>query len=575
MTNKELFQRLFAIIKPYNKLLTIAVVTMILYSGFQTVQAWLLKPVIDELFIKKDIDMLLLLPIVIIVIFFLKGCCYYTYTFLLEKAGQSIVQQLRIDIFSHIHKQPLSFFHKYPTGTLISRVISDVTLMQQAVSNALVGVARDFLQIIFLLGLVFYLNWKLAMVTFIILPIATIPIVKFGKLFRKLSVKTQEETAKVSDRLYETITGNRIVKAFCRENYEIIRFQKQISTLFTVIIKVAKYKSMQHPLMEFIGGIAVSFIVWFGGKEVIEGVTTPGEFFSFLVALVAAYDPMKGVSKVNPAIQQGLAAATRIFTLLDEQPAITDKKDAEELPPFSDRIDIRKISFSYEPGIPIMRDISLSVPIGQALAIVGPSGGGKTTLTNLLPRFLDIQEGSITIDGKDIRDVTLTSLRNQIAMVTQQTILFNDSIRNNIRYGAPEASDHDVEKAAEAAYATGFIENCPQGFDTIIGEGGTRLSGGERQRISIARAILKNAPILILDEATSALDTESEREVQQALENLMRNKTTLVIAHRLSTIKNCDKIIVIKEGKIVEQGTHEELLELHGTYEILYRMQYK
>ena len=575
MTNKEILHRLYDIIKPFRSLLAIAMVTMVVYSLFTTAQAWILKPVIDDMFIKKDMTMLVLLPFGIVLIFFMKAVSYYVYTFLLEKVGQSIIQGLRVRIFEHIHKQPLSFFHHHSTGTLISRVISDVALMQQAVSNALVGIIRDFFQIIFLLSLVFYLNWKLAMITFVILPVAAFPIVKFGKLFRRLSIRTQEETAKVSDRLYETITGNRIVKAFCREGYEVDRFRNQVETLFSVIIKDARFRTVQHPLMEFIGGIAIAFIIWFGGKEVIQDVSTPGEFFSFLVALIAAYEPVKGVSRINLAIQQGLAAATRVFTMLDIEPEIADRKDAVELPPFTREIEFADIGFEYEDNTPVLNNISLTVPVGEALAIVGSSGGGKTTLTNLIPRFLDIRDGAIKIDGHDIRDVTLSSLRSQIAVVTQQTILFNDTVRNNIAYGDLSASEEDIRKAATAAYALDFIEGLPKGFDPVIGEGGARLSGGERQRVSIARAILKNAPILILDEATSALDTESEREVQKALENLMKNKTTFVIAHRLSTIKNCDRIIVIKDGRIMEQGTHDQLLKLHGEYELLYNMQYK
>ncbi len=549
--------------------------TMVFFSGFTAAQAWILKPVIDDIFVKKDITVLALLPFGIIMIFLMKAVSYYVYTFLLMFVGQSVIRDMRIRIFHHIHTQPLSFFHAFPTGTLISRVISDVNLMQQAVSNALVGCLRDFFQIIFLLGLVFYLNWKLAMFTFVILPIAAYPIITFGKKFRKLSTKTQEETANVSDGLYETITGNRIVKAFSREKYEDERFGEQIHRLFTVIIQDAKLRSLQHPLMELIGGVAIAAIIWFGGKEVIQGTATPGTFFSFLTALIAAYEPVKGVSKINPAIQQGMAAANRVFTLLDIKPEIADKPEAGTLQPFQQKIDFIDVNFSYEDETKVITNLNLTVPRGEALAIVGSSGGGKTTLTNLIPRFLDIQSGSIRIDGSDIRDVTMASLREQIAIVTQQTILFNDTVLSNIAYGDLNATTEEIRKAAEAAHALGFIEKLPDGFETVIGEGGARLSGGERQRISIARAILKNAPILILDEATSALDTESEREVQKALENLMKDKTTFVIAHRLSTIVNCDRIIVIKEGSIVEEGTHEHLLAKKGEYELLYNMQYK
>ena len=574
MTNKEILLRLYRTIKPYQSKLIIAMIAMIFVASFTGMQAYLVKDLLDKIFMEKNLFFLKLLPVVVVFVFFFKGIAYYIYTFLLEQVGQSVIRDFRQEIFVHIHKQSLSFFTKMPTGTLMSRIISDVTLMQSAVSNALVGVVRDFIQVVILLGVVFYMNWKLAMFSFIVLPVAAFPIIKFGRIFRRLSTSTQEEIANVSNLLHETITGNRIVKAFCKEQYEGNRFLSQVTVLFSITIKDARYRCMQHPLMEYIGGVAIALIIWFGGREVIGGNSTPGTFFAFLTALIAAYDPVKGVTRINSTIQQGLAAATRVFGLLDMEPEIQDKVNAKELPPFTSKIEFVDLNFSYDDTLPVLQDINLEVPAGEALAIVGPSGGGKTTLTNLIPRFLDLTEGRILIDGRDIRDVTVKSLRNQVAMVTQQTILFNDTVKNNIAYGDQEATDEQIKDAAKAAHALGFIEELPDGFDTVIGESGARLSGGERQRLSIARAILNNAPILILDEATSALDTESEREVQKALENLMKNRTTFVIAHRLSTIKNADRIIVVKGGKIVETGTHDELLVLKGEYELLYNMQF-
>ena len=574
MTNKEIFTRLYTVISPYRVKLLIAMLAMICVAGFTGVQAWLVKDLLDKIFMEKNIFFLKLIPLVVIGVFFLKGLFYYLYTMLLEWVGQSIIRDFRAQIFDHIHKQSLSFFNSMPTGTLMSRIISDVALLQQAVSNALVAAVRDFFQVVILLGVVFYMNWRLAMIAFIVLPVAAFPIVRFGRLFRKISTRTQEEVANVSNILHETITGARIVKAFTREEYEGRRFADQVRRLFGLTMKDAKYRCLQHPLMEFIGGAAIAMIIWFGGNDVIRGTATPGTFFAFLTALIAAYEPVKGVTRINSTIQQGLAAATRIFAVLDIEPEIKDKKGAVDLPPFARTIEFKDITYRYGSETPVLTDINLTVPNGEALAIVGPSGGGKTTLTNLIPRFLDLKEGSILIDGIDIRDVTMASLRNQIAIVTQQTILFNDTVRNNIAYGNQDAPLSAIHEAARAAYAFDFIEALPNGFDTIIGEGGARLSGGERQRISIARAILKNAPILILDEATSALDTESEREVQRALENLMKNRTTFVIAHRLSTIKNASRIIVIKDGVIVEQGTHETLIARKGDYELLYNMQY-
>ena len=574
MTNKEILARVYQALEPYRSKLIISMVAMMGVALCTGAQTYMVKDLLDKIFIEQNRFYLYSLTIVVVFIFAIKGIFYYTYHFLLEKVGLSVIKDYRARIFEHIHIQPLSFFHNYPTGTLISRVVSDVTLMQQAVSSALVGILRDFFSVVVLMGVVFFLNWKLALFCFLILPVAAFPIIKFSKIFRRLSTKAQEETAQVSNMLYETITGNRIVKAFNMENHENKRYNNQLQLLFDVTVQDAKFRCLQHPLMEFIGGVAIAIFIWFGGKLVIGGVMTIGEFFALMTSLVVAYDPVKRIGKVNSTVQQGLAAATRIFAILDIVPAISDKPDAIELPPFKSSIEFKGVYFHYEDDTEALSDINLHVPAGQTLAIVGHSGGGKTTLTNLVPRFLDVSKGCITIDGCDIRKVTMRSLRDRIAMVTQQTILFNDTVRNNIAYGSLECSESDLIKAAEAAHALDFIKELPKGFETIIGESGARLSGGERQRISIARALLKNAPILILDEATSALDTESEREVQSALENLMKNRTTFVIAHRLSTIKNADRIIVVNNGRIVEDGTHDELLAHHGEYEQLYNMQY-
>lgn len=547
---------------------------MVMVALLTAGQTYLVKDLIDKIFIAKNESWLMILVFVIITIFGVKGIFYYSYTYILEKVGLSIIKDFRTEIFRHLHIQPLSFFNTFPTGTLISRILSDINLIQHAVSSALIAILKDLCTVVALLAMVFYLNWRIALFCFIVLPIAAYPIVRFGKIFRKLSTKAQEETAHVSNILHETITGNRIVKAFNMEAYENKRYVNQLNTLFNVTTRDARYRCLQHPIMEFIGGIALALFIWFGGREVINQTTSPGTFFTLMTALFVAYEPIKKISRVNSTIQQGFAAATRVYAVMDIEPAISDRVGATELTPFSQKIEFKNVYFSYDDENVALKDISLTVPRGQNLAIVGHSGGGKTTFTNLIPRFLEVTEGHILIDSNDIRDITMRSLRDQIAMVTQQTILFNDSVRNNISYGSLESSDEQIKQAARAANAYGFIMSLPDGFDTIIGEGGARLSGGERQRISIARALLKNAPILILDEATSALDTESEREVQDALETLMKNRTTFVIAHRLSTIKNADRIIVIKQGQIVEDGTHDELLALHGEYELLYNMQH-
>ena len=573
MTNKALLFRIYRALQPYRSKLIISMFAMAAVAMCTGVQTYMVKDGLDKIFIEKNPLYLYSFTIIIVLTFAIKGAFYYTYDVLLEWVGLAVIRDFRSRIFKHIHIQPLAFFHTYPTGTLISRVISDVTLMQQAMSSALVGVLRDFFTVVVLLGVVFYLNWKLALFCFVVFPFAAFPIIKFARVFRRLSTKGQEETANISNMLYETITGNRIVKAFNMQAYENDRYNKQLTTLFEVTVLDAKFRCLQHPLMEFIGGVAIAAFIWFGGKLVIEGVMTPGEFFALMTSLVVAYDPVKRLGKVNSTIQQGLAAATRLFDILDTEPKISDKPEAKILPAFQDRIVFDNVGLVYDDNTVALKDINLTVPAGQTLAIVGHSGGGKTTLTNLVPRFLDVTSGYVTIDEYDIRDVTMAALRDQIAMVTQQTILFNDTVKNNIGYGSLGRSEAEIAEAAEAAHALQFIQGLPAGFETIIGEGGARLSGGECQRISIARALLKNAPILILDEATSALDTESEREVQSALENLMKNRTTFVIAHRLSTIKNADRIIVINNGKIVEDGTHEELLAQHGEYDRLYSMQ--
>jgi len=575
MREKETLLRIYDAVKPYRPLLATAMIFMLLVAGLSAGQAYMVKPLLDEIFFNQDRFMLNLVPALLVLLFLVKGLCYYGYNYLLNKVGQSVIRDLRNRIYRHVQSLPLAFFHKTPTGELISRVISDVTLIQGAVSRVLIGLLKDFFQIIGLVVVIFYMNWLLALISFVFLPLLIYPIVQFGRKHRRLSTNNQQTTALVSNILYETITGNRIVKAFCREEYENRRFAAMLDRLFVIIMKDVRVSSMAHPLMELLGGIGIALVMWYGGTQVLNGVSTPGTFFSFLTALIMIYEPLKGLSKINSTLQQGIAASVRVFTLLDIKNDIDEKSDAGQLPAIRDAIAFKGVSFSYDDSNDVLKDINLTVEVGEVLAIVGPSGGGKTSLVNLIPRFCDVWQGSIAIDGHDIRDVTLKSLRSQIGMVTQQTILFNDTVRNNIAYGAFDCAEGDIIAAARAAHAYDFITGLPEGFDTVIGESGARLSGGERQRLSIARALLKNAPILILDEATSSLDTESEREVQKALENLMKNRTTFVIAHRLSTIRNADRIIVMQEGRIVEQGTHDSLLPMDGVYTTLYNMQFQ
>ena len=575
MKKQGTISRLLQYVKPYKSWLVISMVCMVIVASMAGAQAYLVKPLLDEIFFNKNGTMLKLVPLVIMGVFLVKGLFSYSYNYLLQKVGQSIIRDLRNLLYSHIQSLPLSFFQKKPTGELISRILSDVTLIQGAVSNVLVGILKDTCQVIFLIGVIFYQDWRMASIAMISLPLVIYPIVNFGRRHRRLSRGSQQTTAQVSNILYETITGNRIVKAFSMEKYEVSRFAKTLDELFAIVMRNTRIGAISSPLMEVLGGVGISLVVWYGGSQVLADKSTPGTFFSFLTALIMIYQPIKGVSAINNSLQQGIAAAERVFDVLDIQSEVAEKKDAIELPLIKDAIEFTNARFQYDEDTEVLKGINLKVKAGEVLAVVGTSGGGKSTLVNLIPRFYDVFSGSLTIDGTDIRDVTFKSLRDQVGVVTQQTILFNDTVRNNIAYGSLDASEEQIKDAARAAHALGFIQNMPKGFDTVIGESGARLSGGERQRISIARAILKNAPILILDEATSSLDTESEHEVQQAIENLVQSRTTIVIAHRLSTIRNADRIVVIQAGEIVEEGTHDTLLPLGGVYKMLHDMQFQ
>lgn len=573
MKDKEIFIRILSLVKPHRKRLLIAMLSMVFVSVLTSGQAYIIKPLMDKMFLSKDREMLNLIPFALVGLFLVKGVFYYCYSYMMERVGHTIIAELRKKLFSHMQILPISFFQKTPTGELISRVISDVLLLQSAVSTALIGILKDLFSVIGLLTVLFYMNWKLALFSLIYLQVTIIPIVHFGRKYRQLSTQCQEKIAQTTSILHETIPGNRIIKAFLTEKREINRFSQTVDQLLGITIRDIQVRSLSHPIMELLGGLGIALILWYGGRQVLNGAATPGTFLSFLAALIMVYEPIKKVSNINSTVQQGVASAIRVFNVLDQKPE-TEHENALNLPELRREITFDNVSFRYDDKTEVLKNINLHVKAGEILAIVGPSGGGKTTLVNLIPRFFDATDGQILIDNHNIREATFTSLRRQIAMVTQQTILFNDTVRNNISYGSPDSSENEIIAAAQAAYALDFIDGLPDGFNTIIGESGSRLSGGQRQRIAIARAILKNAPILVLDEATSALDTESEREVQKALENLMKNRTTFVIAHRLSTIRSADKIIVMENGRIAEQGTHEYLLNQKGLYETLHTMQF-
>ena len=550
-----------------------AMLCMLVVGTSTSALAFLVKPALDGIFLKKDAQMLIWIPLVVIFIYLAKGLCSYGQMVLMNYIGLRVVADLRGSLYRQIQKQSLSFFTRHPTGILMSRITNDAGTLQGAVSDAVTTMFKDTFTLIGLIFVIFYRDWKLAVIAILIFPLIIYPIAKFGKKMRSVATRTQITMGALTTLLHETISGTRIVKAFGMEEYENKRFSEENERFFKLNIKAVSINAAASPFMEFLGGIGIAAIILYGGFQVIEGGATPGTFFSFLTALIMLYEPVKRLTNMNNTIQQGIAGAQRVFSIIDMEPEIGDGPDAVALPKITRSIDIENVSFAYEET-PVLKDIHLSIRAGEVVAFVGMSGGGKTTLVNLIPRFYDVTTGRIAIDGQDIRDVTVESLRGQIAMVTQQTILFNDTVRNNIAYGDIQRSEEEIVGAARAAHAHDFIMQLPQGYDTIIGEAGTKLSGGERQRISIARAILKDAPILILDEATSSLDTEAEIEVQKALDNLMAGRTTLIIAHRLSTIRNADRIIVLVNGRIVEEGNHEFLLAKRGEYYKLYCMQF-
>ena len=567
----RIYLRLLRYVRPYKGKLVISTLAMIGVAAMTALSALIIKNVLDDVFIAGDRRMLLLIPAAIIVIYIFKGIFRYVRTYVMSSAGLKMVQDIRNELYEHLHRLSMSFFTETPTGILMSRVTYDVNMMQRAITDALVGVFRDVFTILGLAGVVFYRNTELALISLVGFPLAFYPLVRFGKRMKKASRRSQEQMGALSKLMQERISGAGLIKASGTEAEELDEFKRENEKLVRSFLKIERVKSLSNPVMEFIGAASVALIIWIGGLTVINGKMTVGEFFSFLAALMLLYEPVKHLTSVNNVIQQGLAAAERVFDILDISPEIADAPDAVDIPQSSGHIAFSNVSFRYGKEW-VLKDIDLDITPGTKLAIVGTSGGGKTTLVNLIPRFYDVSEGKITIDGYDVRGITQKSLRKQISIVSQEVVLFNDTIGNNICYGMNDVSESDLEEALRAAYALDFVKSLPEGYDTVIGERGARLSGGQRQRISIARALLKNSPILILDEATSSLDTESEHLVQKALGNLVRGRTTLTIAHRISTVKDADIIVVISQGRILESGQHEELISLGGEYFRLYSL---
>lgn len=568
------YKRLLQFIRPYLKQLFLAIVCIIVAAGCNLYLPWIIKDMIDKVLSDKNMMMLNWICVGIVVVFFVRGIFFYGQSYLVSYIGQKVIIDVREVMFRKFQRMPMAYFDKHQTGETMSYITNDVAAIQSALVDQLIEMVTEGSILIGSLVLMVYLDWKLSLLTLVVIPLVGQAMKIFGRKIKRNGTVIQERMADITSLLQESISAVRVVKSFVREKYETDRFVRQNQLNFQAAMKNVQLTSLLTPTVEFLAAISVTFIVWFGGYEVVNDEMTAGALVAFLTYAVNLANPVKRLSRVYGNLQRAMAAVDRVFAVIDLEEPISDKEGAKPLPKISGAVKLDHVSFEYKKGVPALSDVSLDAKPGQMIAFVGPSGAGKSTIANLIPRFYEITDGSISIDGTDIRDVTISSLREQIGIVPQETLLFSTTVMENIRYGRLDATDEEVIEAAKAANADEFIRNLPQGYDTKIGERGMNLSGGQRQRMAIARAILKNPRILILDEATSALDTESEKIVQAALDKLMVGRTSFVIAHRLSTIFNADQIFVIDNGHVKEHGTHEELLKLDGLYSYLYNIQF-
>ena len=568
--NKTLLKRLYhEYLSQFKGKMALAGVLMALVAATTAANAWLMQPVLDDIFLNKNRDMLYVIPIAVLVIFTVKSVATYGQSLILQLMGQRILATMQQQLYRHLIHADIGLFTQASSGRLISRFTNDIYIMRQSVSSLFTGVIKEVLTLIFLVAVMLYQSWELALVALVIFPVTAWPIIRLGKRMRKISGQTQANLSEFAGQLDETFAGVRLVKAYAQEEREISKASNMIESLYQLYAKAAKVQAAASPMMELFTGIVIAAIIGWGGAQVMDGTTTPGMFFSFITALIMAYKPAKVLAGMNTQLQEGMAAASRLFSMLDTPATVMDAPNAAELTVQQGALEVNDVTFHY-PDDSGIEGVSLTVEAGNSVALVGPSGGGKSTLMNLMLRFYDPQSGGISIDGIDIKSVTQASLRQHISIVSQETVLFDDTIAANIAYGLPEATQEAIEQAAKDAAAHEFIVGMQHGYETRIGPRGVKLSGGQRQRLAIARALLKNAPILLLDEATSALDTKSESLVQDAINRLMQGRTCIIIAHRLSTIAHVDKVYVMDNGKIIEAGTHKQLQAKKGLFHQLY-----